>query len=97
MKRQNVRRPQPRRSVQSSFNRILKYFSFCSAFDQYCFAYHYRNGSYYFSFKSNVNEAAKQNISDVRNFQVLENKGSKVVGIDVSEYQGETEWTLRFD
>jgi lysozyme len=61
-------------------------------------AYHYRNGlAYYFSFKSNkiAKEAAKQKrISDVRNFQVLENKGSKVVGIDVSEYQGEIEWTL---
>jgi lysozyme len=51
-------------------------------------AYHYRNGLVYY-FRNLINkEAAKQKrISDVRNFQVLENKGSKVVGIDVSEYQ----------
>jgi lysozyme len=51
--------------------------------------------AYYLSFKSNkiAREAAGQNrISDVRNFQVLEKKRTKVVGIDVSEYQDQ-DWT----
>jgi lysozyme len=53
--------------------------------------------AYYLSFKSNkiAREAAEtKRISDVRNFQVLEKKGTKVVGIDVSEYQGEIDWQI---
>jgi lysozyme len=51
--------------------------------------------AYYLSFKSNkiAREAAEtKRISDVRNFQVLE-KRTKVVGIDVSEYQDQIDWT----
>lgn len=59
-------------------------------------AYHYRDGlAYYFSFKSrhaSQLEAEEKRISDVRNFQVLEKKADKVVGIDVSEYQGNINW-----
>jgi lysozyme len=58
--------------------------------------YHYRDGlAYYLSFKSNkITAEAKEakRIADVRNFQVLQNKGTKVVGIDLSEYQGEVNW-----
>jgi lysozyme len=51
--------------------------------------------AYYLSFKSNkiAREAATKRISDVRNFQVLEKKRTKVVGIDVSEYQDQIDWT----
>ncbi|MEN9910291.1 MAG: hypothetical protein RLZZ540_3450 [Bacteroidota bacterium] len=59
-------------------------------------AYHYRNGlAYYFSFKTNKvldKEAKDKQISDVRNYQVLEKNDDKAIGIDVSEYQGEIEW-----
>ncbi|WP_369765591.1 glycoside hydrolase family 25 protein [Flavobacterium sp. WC2429] len=59
-------------------------------------AYHYRDGlAYYFSFKSNHAsqlEAEEKRISDVRNFQVLEKSEGKVVGLDVSEYQGDINW-----
>ncbi|HTG65750.1 MAG TPA: glycoside hydrolase family 25 protein [Flavobacterium sp.] len=59
-------------------------------------AYHYRNGlAYYFSFKTNKvldKEARDKQISDVRNYQVLEKNEAKAIGIDVSEYQGEIEW-----
>jgi lysozyme len=58
--------------------------------------YHYRNGlAYYFSFKSNKvlrQEAEDKRISDVRNYQVLDNHIGKAVGIDVSEYQGKIKW-----
>ena len=33
-------------------------------------------------------------ISDVRNFQVLENHKGKAIGFDVSEFQGKIDWTL---
>lgn len=60
-------------------------------------SYHYRNGlAYYFSFKSNkiAREIAEKNrLSDVRNFQVLENHQGKSIGLDVSEYQGNISWS----
>jgi lysozyme len=103
MKRQTVRRrkPQIRRTVKkSSFSQwLLKYaVYFVLVSSVLAFGYHYRNGlAYYLSFKSNkiAREAAEtKRISDVRNFQVLEKKGTKVVGIDVSEYQGEIDWQI---
>ncbi len=58
--------------------------------------YHYRNGlAYYFSFKTDklLDKAAREkHISDVRNYQVLEKKGNKATGFDVSEYQEDIEW-----
>ena len=58
--------------------------------------YHYRNElAYYFSFKSyNTDEkdAEAKRISDVRNYQVLENHKGKSIGLDVSEFQGEIDW-----
>jgi lysozyme len=58
--------------------------------------YHYRNGlAYYFSFKSNrvsLKEAEDNRVSDVRNYQVLDNHAGKAIGIDVSEYQGKINW-----
>ena len=58
--------------------------------------YHYRNGlAYYFSFKTdkNLDKAAREKqISDVRNYQVLQKNEAKAIGIDVSEYQGKIDW-----
>lgn len=58
--------------------------------------YHYRNGlAYYFSFKSDkvlTSESENNRISVIRNSQVLENHRGKVIGIDVSEYQGIIQW-----
>ncbi|HLF52425.1 glycoside hydrolase family 25 protein [Flavobacterium sp.] len=60
--------------------------------------YHYRNGlAYYFSFKSDKTlkeKAEAKRISDVRNYQVLQKHEGKVVGFDVSEFQGKIDWTL---
>lgn len=60
-------------------------------------AYHYREGlAYYFSFKSNKvlseTEESKE-ISDARNFQVLEKSEGKTIGLDVSEYQEKISWS----
>ncbi|MBP4137850.1 glycoside hydrolase family 25 protein [Flavobacterium geliluteum] len=56
--------------------------------------YHYRHGlAYYLGFKSNRTEdSVEKRLSDVRNIQVLENHKGKVVGIDVSEFQGVIDW-----
>ena len=58
--------------------------------------YHYRAGlAYYLGFKSDKtldeNEVDKH-LSDVRNIRVLENHKGKVVGFDVSEFQGKVDW-----
>ena len=60
-------------------------------------SYHYREGlAYYFSFKSNKvlseTEESKE-ISDARNFQVLEKSEGKTIGLDVSEYQEKISWS----
>jgi lysozyme len=59
--------------------------------------YHYREGlAYYFSFKSNkvLSEAEEsKEVSDVRNFQVLEKSEGKTIGLDVSEYQEKISWS----
>ena len=60
--------------------------------------YHYRNGFLYYlgfkSYKLNYERAEAKRISDVRNFQVLENHQGKSIGLDVSEYQGKIDWDL---
>lgn len=60
-------------------------------------SYHYREGlQYYLGFKSNkiLNAKAEaKRISDVRNYQVLENHPGKSIGLDVSEFQGTIDWT----
>lgn len=58
--------------------------------------YHYRNGlAYYFSFKTDKildKDAKEKQLSDVRNYQVLEKNEGKALGIDVSEYQDKIDW-----
>nr|WP_315199090.1 glycoside hydrolase family 25 protein [uncultured Flavobacterium sp.] len=56
-------------------------------------AYHYRSSfAHYLGFKSNLN--ADTNVfSEARNLKVLEKNDGKVVGIDVSEYQGKVRWS----
>ena len=59
-------------------------------------AYHYRNGlAYYFSFKSAkiANNKEEKRLSDVRNFQLLSKYEHKVAGLDVSQYQGNINWS----
>ena len=58
--------------------------------------YHYRAGlAFYLGFKSGKvleEDEVDKHLSDVRNIQVLENHKGKVIGIDVSEFQGEVDW-----
>lgn len=56
-------------------------------------AYHYRTGlANYLGFKSEVNKDTDV-FSEARNLKVLEKSDGKVVGIDVSEYQGKIRWS----
>lgn len=58
--------------------------------------YHYRDGlSYYLGFNSDKvldRDEVDKHLSDVRNIQVLEKHKGKVIGIDVSEFQGKINW-----
>ncbi len=57
--------------------------------------YHYRNGLvYYLGLKSDNNKLSNEDkrIADVRNYQILTKYQDKVVGIDVSQYQGKIDW-----
>ena len=60
--------------------------------------YHYRNGFLYYlgfkSYKLKYEQEQSKRISDIRNYQVLDNHKGKAIGIDVSEYQGEIDWDL---
>ncbi|MBW4360396.1 glycoside hydrolase family 25 protein [Flavobacterium taihuense] len=56
-------------------------------------AYHYRSSfAYYLGFKSHYNKETNV-FSEARNLKVLEKSKGKVVGIDVSEYQGKIRWS----
>jgi lysozyme len=59
-------------------------------------AYHYREGlAYYFSFKSHKTEKEEKEerrVSMIRNVEIMSRYSDKVIGIDVSEYQGTIQW-----
>lgn len=54
--------------------------------------YHYRNALlYYFSFKTDK-VIKTDKVTQARIFQILEDNKEKVIGFDVSEYQGAIDW-----
>ena len=56
-------------------------------------AYHYRSGlAHYLGFRSEFGKKTDV-FSEARNLKVLEKNDGKVVGIDVSEYQGKIRWS----
>ncbi|SCY40369.1 glycoside hydrolase family 25 protein [Flavobacterium caeni] len=60
--------------------------------------YHYRDGlAYYLGFKSHKIHKQKtpeeKRISDVRNYQLMTKYEEKVIGFDVSQYQGQIDWS----
>jgi lysozyme len=62
------------------------------------FGYHYRNGlAYYFNLVTvqlKSKSGSDKHVSDVRNYQVLHKYEDKVVGFDVSQFQGKIKWDL---
>lgn len=88
------RKPQPSRSF---FGRVIRFIVFSLlALIFIGTIYHYRAGlAYYLGFKTDKvldEDEVDKHLSDVRNIRVLENHKGKVVGIDVSEFQGEVDW-----
>lgn len=67
----------------------------CFAFFVVGLSYHYRDGLlYYLGFKPDeaIESKEEKRFSDVRNYQVLSKYEDKVVGFDVSQYQGKITW-----
>ncbi len=100
MARKTTRRTSYSRKTQptrSAFSKVIRFIVF--SFLALLFigtVYHYRAGlAYYLGFKSNKvleEDAVDKHLSDVRNIRVLENHKGKVIGIDVSEFQGKIDW-----
>lgn len=94
MARRTTRKPKQGRSF---FGRIIRFivFSFLAILF-FGTLYHYRAGlAYYLGFKTDKvldEDEVDKHLSDVRNIRVLENHKGKVVGIDVSEFQGKVDW-----
>jgi len=88
------RKSKPQRSFLASGLRFVIYTFLVILF--FGTVYHYRHGlAYYLGFKSSKvldEDAVDKHLSDVRNIQVLENHKGKVIGIDVSEFQGKVDW-----
>ncbi|WP_343616188.1 glycoside hydrolase family 25 protein [Flavobacterium sp.] len=99
MARKTTRRTSYSRKPQSRsfFSKVIRFIVFSLLLVAFIGTiYHYRAGlAYYLGFKTNKvldeNEVDKH-LSDVRNIRVLENHKGKVVGIDVSEFQGKVDW-----
>jgi lysozyme len=91
-KKPTVRRPRKRKiaffssKISRSLYVALFVFILCGI------GYHYRNAlTYYFSFRSDKTWDERK-LHAIRNVQVLSRHADNVVGIDVSEYQGEVNW-----
>ncbi|WP_264566739.1 GH25 family lysozyme [Flavobacterium sp. N3904] len=96
MKKKNTRSTYSRKPKKktSSFSTIFWYFIFgFGVILVLSLAYHYRSGfAYYFGFKSrNTNKTDV--FSEARNLKILEKHDGKVIGLDVSEYQGKIRWS----
>lgn len=98
MARKTTRRTSySRKSEPSFFRKVIRFivFSFFAVLIL-GMIYHYRTGlAYYLGFKSEKvldEDEVDKHLSDVRNIRVLENHKGKVVGIDVSEFQGKVDW-----
>jgi lysozyme len=100
MARKTTRRTSYSRKTQptrSAFSKVIRFigFSFLAVLF-FGTIYHYRAGlAYYLGFKSDKvleEDEVDKHLSDVRNIQVLENHKGKVIGIDVSEFQGKVDW-----
>lgn len=88
------RKAKPNKSI---FGRALRFVVMTGLGLLFLFGiYHYRDGlAYYLGFKSDKvlsEDEVDKHLSDVRNIQVLEKHKGKVVGIDVSEFQGIIDW-----
>jgi len=97
MKKKNTRTTYSRKPTKknSFFSaKLFGYFSIAFITIVILFAaFHYRSGlAYYLGFKSR-DENSIDVFSEARNLKVLEKHEGKVIGLDVSEYQGKISWS----
>ena len=91
-------RRKPRTKKKNTFwswNKVSIAFGIVFVIFIFLFGYHYRKGlAYYLGFKTNKQRIEKEDkrITDVRNFELLSKYDDRVVGIDVSQYQGKINW-----
>lgn len=98
--KRNAGMRKPRAGKQSSFwsgarLRILSGFLFVVFIGAAIF--HYREGlAYYLGFKSDkvlkIGKEEEKKLTDVRNYQLLRKYEDKVIGFDISQYQGQINW-----
>ncbi|WP_348799507.1 glycoside hydrolase family 25 protein [Flavobacterium adhaerens] len=97
MKKNNrtVPRRKPRKKKSFFSGKLIDFFFIGIGFlALFLVAYHYRSGlARYFGFKSHYATTKTDVFSEARNLKVLEKNEGKVVGIDVSEYQGKIRWS----
>ena len=86
--------PKRRPSKHTVIKPIRKYLWIGIGIVLCCFIiYHYRAAfAYYLGFKSDKIRSADV-FSEARNLRILEKHENKILGIDVSEYQGKISWT----
>jgi lysozyme len=97
MKRKNTRTTYSRKTKKKSSVFTAKFFGYFIIgfllFVVLSVAYHYRSSfAYYLGFKSHLTNETNV-FSEARNLKVLEKSEGKVVGLDVSEYQGKIRWS----
>jgi lysozyme len=97
MKRKNTRTTYSRKAKKKSTVFSAKIFGYFIIgfllFLVLSVAYHYRSSfAYYLGFKSHLSNETNV-FSEARNLKVLEKSEGKVVGLDVSEYQGKIRWS----
>jgi lysozyme len=97
MRNKNTRVTYSRKTKKNSTGFVAKFLKYIligfSFFIIIAIAYHYRSAFvHYLGFRSNT--TTKTDVfSEARNLKVLEKHDGKVVGIDVSEYQGKIRWS----
>ncbi|WP_456314125.1 glycoside hydrolase family 25 protein [Pseudomonas shirazensis] len=93
-RRNSYSKTKPKKSIFSRGVRFIMYAALLIIF--FGTIYHYRAGlAFYLGFKSGKvleEDEVDKHLSDVRNIKVLENHKGKVIGIDVSEFQGKIDW-----
>lgn len=85
------------KSKKSKSSRVRFYLLILFAILFLGLVFHFREGlSFYFKqqFEDKINNDEDSRVSDIRNFKVLNKYKDKVVGFDVSQFQGKINWSL---
>lgn len=91
LQKKTVRTVKKRSKKTSNYSKSIYWLLFLGVF--VFGVYHYRNAIlFYFSFKSDK-VLRQDKVTQARIFQILQDNKDKVLGLDLSEYQGKIDWT----